>query len=456
MRKRILLGIFVFGLILFVLVIKTQSTTTLLCSDNYKDDQPNSALSFTSHKQRYLPLISSGPIEIINDANFTNYGFPGLGTAEEPYIIENYNITTSNLKGICINSTTKHFVIRNCYVDAFPCCIYVSNVAEGTASIINNTVISFGGAGIFLSYSSGMIITDNTCSNSRWYGIHLFYSSGATLTNNTCSYNENDGIVLSYSSGATLTNNTCNYNENGIFLDYSSGATLVDNDCINNLCGIFLVSSSDATLTDNTCNNILYGINMLSSSGATLVDNICNNNIEYGIEMLSSSGAILTNNTFSNNHGYGVKLVSSSINTLTKNTCKNNTLGILSRNSNDSLFTYNLLQENSEYGIFFESESYNNIIHHNVFMNNYLGSTSQAYDDGFNNIWCEEEVQEGNYWSDWNKKKPYPIDGDANAIDPYPLNENLEKIDYEYTLVIPAFILVAILLKRKKNTYFRQ
>ena len=590
MKKKLLLGIFVFGIILFALVFKTQSINALLSSDNQKKDQLNLALSSTSHKLLDLSLIQHGPIEILNDDDFIDYGFSGSGTAGEPYIIENYDITTTNLKGIYINGTTKHFVIRNCYVDAHYSGIYISKVAEGTASIINNTVKNNEEYGIFLVNSANSTLNNNTCSNNK-YGIYLHFSSDATLTNNTCSINKWNGIFLDSSSSATLMENTCSNNKMyGIYLVSSSGAILTNNTCNNNeYNGIKQSSSSGTTLTNNTCNNNNYGIELINSANSTLDNNTCSNNIWYGIRLDSSSGAILTNNTFSSNKEYGIHLLysshstlesnkfyndgllisevsiedyltytvennwvndkllgfyinrnkviisdpifgqlifincneivvsnqeltntsiglylrwcenanisnntcsnnrygiyldsSSSGATLTENTCSNNEFhgiylssssgatltnntcsnnndhGIRLYGSSDScLITYNLLQENSEYGIFLEVGSDNNIIHHNTFIDNYLGGSSQAYDEGTNNTWYDSIIQEGNYWNDWNEKEPYLIDGNSNATDPYPLNENLERIDFEYTLVIPALILVAILLKRKRNTYFR-
>ena len=41
-------------------------------------------------------LVAHGPINIEYDSNFTDYGFPGAGTAGDPYRIENYNITVSS------------------------------------------------------------------------------------------------------------------------------------------------------------------------------------------------------------------------------------------------------------------------------------------------------------------------------------------------------------------------
>ena len=495
-------GKIVIGIILFALVLKTQQTTAFFSEDNQTKDQVDLDLSSTSPKVLDLSLTPHDPILITNNANFDDYGFPGAGTSGDPYIIENYEIETTQEIGISITGTTKHFVIRNCYVEAF-FGIYITDVFEGTATIIKNTCSNNGAYGIKLVRSTGVTLTNNTCSNNGAYGIGIgveYSSSGATLTNNTCSNNKGCGIYVDSSSDTTLTDNTCSNNNYGISLDSSSGATLTNNTCSNNNYGIFLDSSSGATLESNNfyndgltisedsiedylthtvennwvndkllgfyinlnkdiisdpifgqlifincseivvCNqeltNTLIGLYLRWCGNATISNNICSNN-RFGIDLSSSSGAILTDNTCSNNNRDGIYLDSSSGATLTNNTLSNNEgYGIVL----SSLPPY-------------ESDSDNNIIHHNIFIDNNLGGTSQAYDEGTNNTWYSKELEEGNYWNEWDSKEPYPIDGDADTTDPYPLNENLDRISYEFIIFIPSIILIAslcsIIRKRK-------
>ena len=57
----------------------------------------------TSLIQLNSALTPHDHILISNNGNFTDYGFPGSGTAQDPYRIENYNITTLALTGINIH-----------------------------------------------------------------------------------------------------------------------------------------------------------------------------------------------------------------------------------------------------------------------------------------------------------------------------------------------------------------
>ncbi|GAI55750.1 unnamed protein product, partial [marine sediment metagenome] len=131
-------------------------------------------------------LIPHDPISITSDNDFEV--FPGTGTIEDPYIIEGYNITTE-YAGIYIRGTTKYFVISNCYIDAGDYGIYIWNIANGTATVINNTCNN-NKYGIWFDSSGNSTIANNTCSNNDGYGIYLYFSGSSTITNNTCSNNK--------------------------------------------------------------------------------------------------------------------------------------------------------------------------------------------------------------------------------------------------------------------------
>ncbi|MCG3216346.1 MAG: right-handed parallel beta-helix repeat-containing protein [Candidatus Heimdallarchaeota archaeon] len=424
MKKKLILGIFVIGIVFCSLLIKTQAITVSFNIEDQSTESSIFSLSPTSPRLLDLSLTPHEPIEITNDGNFTDYGFQGTGEETDPYIIEGFNITANEFYGIYITNTTKYFGIHDCYINEFHYGIYIDDVAEGTASIINS-ICSNNNKSIYLKDSSHATLINNTCCNNIKDGIDLGSSFNSTLINNTCSDNNNNGIDLGGSSGATLINNTCNNNNNnGIDLS-SSSATLINNTCSNNNndgIRINQIHSAD-TLTNNTCNNNnRNGIYLVYSSGSTLTNNTCNNNF-HGILLSSCSSATLTNNTCNSNTYTGILLGWSSA-TLTNNTCSNgNNNGIYLFDSSSCLFTYNLFQENERYGILIESNYEGNIIHHNAFVDNNLAGASQAYDLKGGNFWYDVSKKEGNYWSDWSGIGPYSIDGDAGSIDPYPLDE---------------------------------
>jgi len=306
-------------------------------------------------KQIYLNYLPHEPISIVNDENFTDYGFQGTGTEEDPFIIENYNITTLDSISIYIHGTSKYFIIRNCYLQSECYGMLISSVVNETASIINNI----------------------------------------------CNNNNNNGIYIHNSHDSRLENNTCNNNVDGITLEY----------------------------TWNT----------------TVKNNICNFNDRYGIQLAETQYINLFNNTFKGNQ-IGIRFATDEFGYLVEYHIPSHYCHI----------SYNLLQENEEYGIFISKDddstpSMYNIIHHNRFLDNRIDGFSQAYDEGANNTWYETKTEEGNWWSNWKKSKPYPIDGEANSEDPYPLNANLKRINYGLIALIPSILLLVIVYIRKKR-----
>jgi parallel beta-helix repeat protein len=232
-------------------------------------DEPRPISGGTS--QDHYPLVRyplvlfpalRAPISIIGNSSFTpangvNGG--GSGTADDPYIIENWVIDASSADGIRIQDTTKYFIIRNCLVENGGVGtyhgIYLSNVING--KIENNTCRN-NTTGIQLNYSSNNTISNNTCRNNNW-GIYLYSSSNNNLTNNLLDDTGGGigggiGCWIDLSDNNNLTGNKIKgwYSGDGIFLSSSSGNNLTNNTCSNNGYGIHIgYSSNNNTITLN-------------------------------------------------------------------------------------------------------------------------------------------------------------------------------------------------------------
>lgn len=158
--------------------------------------------------------IERQPILIDSDNDFISNQFPGTGTREDPYIIENYKITSigSMTNAIEVRSTSKHFIIRNCQITASYIGILVENVSPGTASVINNTITSStsDGGGIVLG-ANGVLVSNNTCTNFV-DGVHTNYASDCMIRDNNFSNNHYHGISLRYSDNNVVTLNTISNN----------------------------------------------------------------------------------------------------------------------------------------------------------------------------------------------------------------------------------------------------
>ena len=285
MKRKLIFGIFIISIVFYLLSNKTQAIAASLNFEEQGRESSICSLSTTSSKLVDLSLVPHEPIEILNDGNFTDYGFPGTGDEYSPYIIEEFSITTTAENAIEIYGTTKYFIIQGCFLDGAG--ISISNVADGTA-----------------------LIQNNTCVNSIAYGILLSFTNYATISNNTCSENS-VGIYLYHSDFSLVENNTCSNNiQRGIYLDYSSGNILVGNECNNSRKGIHLYICELTILTSNICNNNSdYGIILYSTDGTVLTENVLINNSMYGIQCFGIN-CILTYNHLENNGFYGISLTS--------------------------------------------------------------------------------------------------------------------------------------------------
>ena len=92
---------------------QTVQSSTITNSDDTLDPlmavHPSLSYSYYSH----------APIDILYDFAFTyaNGVVSGSGTSDNPYIIEGWKIITSGTHGIRISGTTKHFIVRNNFID---------------------------------------------------------------------------------------------------------------------------------------------------------------------------------------------------------------------------------------------------------------------------------------------------------------------------------------------------
>ena len=152
------------------LIISTNSTTVQSLDKEIQSDYHFSA------------LINRDPIFIYNNSAFGLYGFPGDGSPGNPYRIENYNITASAAHGIHINNTNVYFKIQNCYIDADIVGIFILNVYNQTAEIVNNYCVNNAAYGISLDSAFESIIADNTLLYNGG-GIYTDFCDGSEMVN---------------------------------------------------------------------------------------------------------------------------------------------------------------------------------------------------------------------------------------------------------------------------------
>ena len=347
-------------------------------------------------------------IEIESDKDFSKYKLEGTGSADDPFIIENQVIENQVKRGISISNTKSYFVIRhNQLVGNLYNGIRLNNVQAGTGKIYNNTIINHSTGGIYLNFSDNIDVYDNICIENK-YGIWVEGSNNCQLTNNHVSLYRpitgptslvHRGIFVERSNYIEASNNYFRYLHEGVSILHSDYCTIISN---------YMDSITKTSIS------IIY------SSNNQILQNTCDDDNQQSIYVSYSDSNTISNNTIYDNY-YGVNLYSSNLNTIIYNSFQKNYIGIYSSSSSErNIVKFNEFINNTREAVKLEITSFNNI-HHNSFYFNNLGFLSQAKDQGLNNTWFDELTLLGNFWNEWTNSTPYPLLGDKNNTDPYPL-----------------------------------
>ncbi|MBN1784301.1 MAG: right-handed parallel beta-helix repeat-containing protein [Candidatus Bathyarchaeota archaeon] len=172
-----------------------------------------------------------------------------------------------------------------------------------------------------------------------------------------------------------------------------------------------ILSNNNSTVKNLKLSDFNIGILVTSSEKNRILENVITDNFR-GIDLTASKNNIISGNIISNNNdGIALENINNEIieNTITKNT----NVGIFLNGAGYNSIIENNITENGR-GILV-SICYNNVIHHNNFVNNIYDVET---DDSIN-IWDNDF--EGNYWSHYKG-----TDNDADGIGdvPYIINEN--------------------------------
>ena len=462
-------------------------------------------------------LTPHSSIQVISDENFTTYGFSGNGTVSEPYRIENIEVITDDSVGILIYNTTKHFIIKNCFISALDIGIGINKISKDTAVIENNTCANHNYYGIYLTNSNGIRVENNLCygnhygilinnalqleiisnfCHSNTAGVYVLYTAHTIMQYNLLAYNYNGmflsayeksnitenifrrntytGIRMDYSKHSYIQSNLCTDGVFGIIIERSQNISISQNECTNsNIDGIFSRETDDSIITENKCsqhNN--SGIRIDRCSNITVSSNICWENKDSGIwvyygDFTNLLPPIIDNNICKNNK-LGMRIWETYHATIVNNTCESNGHGILLTDAKYNEIVGNILLRNTRYGVKIDSLlSSGNEIYSNYFVCNNLNGTedgtSQAYDESFSD-WYDEDTNTGNYWTDYQGEGEYQIDGERERTDPYPMSYKCDCFETDKTsgqsylsafILLLTFLGVSEVLKKSNNRTLR-
>ena len=121
------------------------------------------------------------------------------------------------------------------------------------------------------------------------------------------------------------------------------------------------------------------------------------------------------------------------VNSVTINHCKidNAYYGVMLSSASYNTIRENIISNSANIGINIDTYSHDNLLYHNNFLNNGV----HAFDNGYSNVWYSAELQEGNYWDDYQGDD---TDKDGIGDEPYPIepateiNKDLYPLMQEY------------------------
>ncbi|MFC1691821.1 NosD domain-containing protein, partial [Nanoarchaeota archaeon] len=317
-----------------------------------------------------------------------------------------------------------HTTIKNCIPMNYHYGIY----AGGTNNTIRNNNLSHN----FIGVGMGGAGESNTVSNNTFY-------------NNTNSPTGSAGVFIE-SSGNIVKNNSFVEDWYAVIIaDYGvlhpSGNTIVNNTADPNAAGILIQSSSNNTIKNNKISNtVYYGIVLTyynPSAGYSYNNTIRDNVLESvgieGFRIRESYDNYYLNNNVSG-VDYGFKLYNTTNNTISGNIIKDLSVphkrAIDLEYSSENNITNNKIN-NTYYGVFINSSSYNNTVYINYFYNitAYFIYNNMSASDGNQFNTSVSSVAQGNYYSDILSLNIYDLDfngfGDFGAD--YPYNESQSK-----------------------------
>ncbi len=284
--------------LLFFAVLFLNGATTAPNPSDVGRSNLDSCLGF---EPAYIP---HPPIVVRDDGDLA--AFPGNGTAENPYRIEGYNITSD---GICIDiqDTTAHYLIIDCLISAPGSSsshgIHIMFAPNGT---IQDCVIEKHSTGLFIQQSADCSVLNNTL-RENGEGVNCYLCDYSLVANNTATINEN-AFIIGSSQHVRVRHNVASNNSRGILVSGRYFSVLENNASHNSYSG-FHLSIENSNVTHNRAAENRIGLDCTWIQESNVSMNEIHRNSEAGVYVeLALFDSVLSNNTISNSE-YGFWIV---------------------------------------------------------------------------------------------------------------------------------------------------
>jgi parallel beta-helix repeat protein len=332
------------------------------------------------------------------------------------------NNLTNNSKGIYFSGSNDNIIgFNNLFENEYG--VYFS--ASDRNNITNNSIYWNEIYGIRFHDSEHNTIAGNEIDSNRQIGIYIINSINNTISANKMNnngilfsggnveyWNSHNIDTLNLVNGKTLyyiKNQQSGNVPNGagqVILANCSNISVKNQEIINATAGILLGFSSYCNISvNNLASNYHYGIYLYKSMKNNINNNtVLNNNRVGTFFYYSDNNLVIENRLFSNENGILLHL--SDYNEIFSNNVSYNDYGVKLEyffgGSDYNRIVNNTIYSNQDYGIYFKEVSHNEVYH-----NNFINNTIQAYDFIVNGRWYGSYPLGGNYWSDYKGNDTY-------------------------------------------------
>jgi parallel beta-helix repeat protein len=326
------------------------------------------------------------PIFIDGTSDFAAQGYPGSGTAGDPYVIAGLNITAdASMDCIEVFNTTAYFVIRDCYINQMSVSMGVPysgiRLLDTTQGTIEYCTIISEDRGIYLTNANNTLVT-HTASNGgvqmALYGEGLYQT---TYTWNRFESAEHRAMRIDDGDYCTITNSEFyNYDIGGWYCTafFDVNHTVIDNCemyCDDGAAGISIdtdyyssISNTliwapgtialqvfgcpNVTLTNLTISEASLGAELVFSPGMEFTESTISDTSSNGVFMLASDNSSLDNVDITNTGNHGMEVIDCGDTTITDCTISDAaSVGLLCSASSDMLFESLLIQNTGAEGL---------------------------------------------------------------------------------------------------------
>ncbi|MCK4781786.1 right-handed parallel beta-helix repeat-containing protein [Candidatus Parcubacteria bacterium] len=339
--------------------------------DNDNDGLSPDAAFFTI--QKAAETLIAGDMLFVGAGDYNEEVSPqssGTSAAQIVYIADTTGVYTGDAGVVKIIAESNGFYIENeKYIkiygfkitNATSSGVFIKGASTGNIELINNTIYSNLGDGIYVESASDVVLSHNVL-YSNLNGIFLNSSDSSSLIKNTLYQNGFDGIKLKGSGNVVLEfNEVFSNGERGIFVYSNNNHCQIKNNIV------YLNAGDGIKVFDHASSMNFYNNKSYSNQGSGIVFE----------KSISNANNISSNLVYANQKS-GIALSDS---------CVNNTI------LNNTFF------QNSENGILIELGSNNNEIKNNIVINNVLAgikvSDSPNIDNSYNNVWQNNPNYDG-------------------------------------------------------------